>query len=147
MYVTTAFQETDTALMQQLRVASSYKWETWNALGVYSTTTGAVAFICHGTNWHVHPRLVCNFDQVWSLMFRPQKKTLQRTNQTVSLLDPLMKSKYLRQLRHNVERSLDLPLTEGDPKCQVKEQPTMPVLQGSTALPLVQWINGANPGF
>ena len=52
-----------------------------------------------------HNRLIANFDQVWSLNFRPRSSTLNPK-------DPVAKQKTLRQVRHRLELSLGLPLTE-----------------------------------
>ena len=82
----------------------------------------------------VHPRLVANFDQVWSLQFRPARTCLQRSTNYKGLKeDPLMRSKFLRQVRHNVERALDLDLTEPNPAHQMKENQLMPQIQGQAA--------------
>ena len=82
----------------------------------------------------VHPRLVANFDQVWSLQFRPARTCLQRSTNCKGLKeDPLMKSKFLRQVRHNVERALDLDLTEPNPAHQKKENQHIPQIQGQAA--------------
>lgn len=48
--------------------------------------------------------------------------------------DPLAKSLYMRQIRHNLERTMDLPLSESDPKAgnrvhEMKE----PLVQGGPA--------------
>lgn len=64
----------------------------------------------------VHPRLIGNFDQVWSMRFRPQRKTyMKESSLRGSTKDPHARSSMLRKIRHCLERSLDLPLTEPDP--------------------------------
>eukprot|EP00435_Cladocopium_sp_Y103_P048767 s531_g14.t1 len=72
-----------------------------------------------------HERLVANFDQVWSLAFRPRKSCLQK-RASFPVDDPLHKSRFLREVRHRVECCLDLELTETDPRTQVKESPDIP---------------------
>lgn len=47
--------------------------------------------------------------------------------------DPIMRSRLLRQIRHNVERSLDMEITEVDPRAQLKEEPSQPQVQGQAA--------------
>lgn len=65
-----------------------------------------------------HCRLVANFDQVWSLRHRPRSTTLQ-----VNKKDPIAKQRTLRQLRHRLELSLDMPLTESFEK---QDKPRVP---------------------
>ena len=89
----------------------------------------------------IEPRLVCNFDQVWSMRFRPHKRSLQKPpDQKHMARDPLARSMLLRRVRHNLERSLDLPLTKADPQVkQVKSQMAKPmVTEGSAASAMVQ---------
>ena len=83
----------------------------------------------------VHPRLVLNYDQVWSTAFRPARRTLQKDpSQRGVFKDPLYRSCMLKQIRHNVERSLDLPLTESDPSIKVlREHLPQPRIQGGAA--------------
>lgn len=50
-----------------------------------------------------HPRLVANFDQVWSTIFRPSRSCLQKKGTRSQ--DPLQRSAYLRRVRHQVERA------------------------------------------
>ena len=50
-----------------------------------------------------HPRLVANFDQVWSTIFRPNRSCLQKKGTRSQ--DPLQRSAYLRRVRHQVERA------------------------------------------
>ena len=57
-----------------------------------------------------HQRLVLNFDQVWQLQFRPNKKVLGKDQP--GMPDNLIRSMALRRLRHNVELALDLPISE-----------------------------------
>ena len=83
----------------------------------------------------VHERLIANFDQVWSTNYRPQKKTLQKPASWRNREnDPLTRSLYMRKVRHNLERSLDLPLTEDDPSApQVKTTASVPQVTGLAA--------------
>ena len=79
----------------------------------------------------VHERLICNFDQVWCTLFRPQKKCLQKSQTLKGLrTDPLARSMYSRKIRHNLERTLGLPLTEEDPKRTSCKELSDPVVQG-----------------
>ena len=82
-----------------------------------------------------HERLILNFDQVWSTLFRPQKACLQKAASLRNLQsDPHAKSLYMRQIRHNLERVLDLPLTEKDPKAgDFKHEPKRPMVTGMNA--------------
>ena len=106
---------------------------------------------------HCHPRLVANFDQVWTTLYKPNKRPLQKTNGKSALLasDPLASSAYLRRIRHNVERMLDCDFTEQDPATERKLEPDPPVLTGSKAstgsvdqwrvartLTTLSWIDG-----
>ena len=80
----------------------------------------------------VHPRLVANFDQVWSTIFRPERKTLQKSKP--GRPDPLNRSLLMRKVRHHIERSLDLPLTEADPGVKiVSASMRKPHVQGGVA--------------
>lgn len=87
-----------------------------------------------------HPQLVCNFDQVWCKIFRPQRKCLQKSSSLKGIpADPAARSICMRQVSHNLERSLDLPLTEPDPKAgHRRDKPREPELQGGS-----QHWNGA----
>jgi hypothetical protein len=82
-----------------------------------------------------HERLILNFDQVWSTLFRPQKACLQKAASLRNIQsDPLARSLYMRQIRHNLERALDLPLTETDPKAGTfRHEPSQPMLTGMHA--------------
>ncbi len=74
----------------------------------------------------IHPRLIMNFDQVWSTTFRPSKTSwMKSSNLRGQSKDPFIKSNLLRRIRHNVERALDLPLTEPDP-LQKEESTSLP---------------------
>ena len=77
-----------------------------------------------------HPQLCCNFDQVWSLMYAPKKRTLQlRESGTV---DDLSRSRSMRAIRHILERALDVPYTES----MVKDDnpcPPKPKVQGGAS--------------
>lgn len=76
----------------------------------------------------IHPRLIANADQVWTLLFRPHRKTLQKPASAKGLAkDPLAKSKALRQIRHNIERALDMQLTEPDPGVPQRNKEIKPV--------------------
>lgn len=71
---------------------------------------------------NIHPRLIGNFDQIWCTVFRPEKKCLQKQGSLRNIpRDPLSQSLYMRQIRHNLERALDLPLSEMDPKGSHKQ--------------------------
>ena len=106
---------------------------------------------------HCHPRLVANFDQVWTTLYKPNKKPLQKTDGKSAMLttDPLAANAYLRRIRHNVERMLDCDFTENDPATERKLEPDPPVLTGSKAstgtvdqwrvartLTTLSWIDG-----
>lgn len=82
-----------------------------------------------------HPRLIGNFDQVWSTIYRPQQKTLQKAASWRNIAkDPLCRSTYLRKVRHQIERSLELPLSETDPtRGPVKDTPSIPQVTGLAA--------------
>lgn len=60
-----------------------------------------------GTDYH--PLMLCNFDQVWSVLYRPQRVNLVKAD---GQYDELKKQMSARKLRHCLERCLDLPLTE-----------------------------------
>ena len=67
------------------------------------------------TQGNVHPRLVANFDQVWSLNYVPAKRVLTKPLGKVGdHPDPLFRSMAMRKLRFNLQSSMDLPLTEPD---------------------------------
>lgn len=68
-----------------------------------------VAFQVEGN--HCHPALVANFDQVWSLNWRPRKRTLVRKGGEDGV-DDIARSMSLRRARHCIERFLNRPLTE-----------------------------------
>ena len=74
-----------------------------------------------------HPQLVCNYDQVWSLLYTPRKKNLVIRK----AMDPLAKSRSLRAIRHCLERALHLPFTE--PMGQEIEGPQEPRIVGGAA--------------
>lgn len=61
-----------------------------------------------------HERLILNFDQVWSLRFRPRKHVLQQSSGQQPV-DQFGRSTVLRRAWHFIERALDLPLTESLP--------------------------------
>ncbi|CAK8998759.1 Malate dehydrogenase 2, partial [Durusdinium trenchii] len=55
-----------------------------------------------------HERMIANFDQVWSLLFRPAARNLMpKAN-----VDPDAKQRSFRHIRHCLERTLGLPYTE-----------------------------------
>lgn len=56
----------------------------------------------------IHPLLVGNYDQVWSLQYRPSRATLQRKEHA----DTFARHMSLRKLRHKIELALDLDVTE-----------------------------------
>ena len=56
----------------------------------------------------INAKLIANFDQVWSLNFRPRKKTLQQRPNS----DELSRSPSMRKIRHCFERVLNRPITE-----------------------------------
>ena len=84
---------------------------------------------------HCHPRLICNFDQIWCTLFRPNRKVLQKSATLRNVQnDDLARSLYMRQLRHSIEISLDLPISEPNPKDgQRKDAPSKPLVQGGAA--------------
>lgn len=54
-------------------------------------------------------RLLCNFDQVWSMNFRPRPRTLQK----VEGRDPMFsKRPSLKKVQHCFERCLERPFTD-----------------------------------
>ena len=83
----------------------------------------------------VHPRLVCNFDQVWSLRFRPKKDCYQKESSITTLTsDTLKRSMYLRKVRHQLEVTLGLPVTEKDPTIARRiDEPRKPLVTGGKA--------------
>ncbi|CAK9018622.1 unnamed protein product [Durusdinium trenchii] len=73
----------------------------------------------------IHPRLIANYDQVWSTNYRPAKRVLQKPGGARGLLrDPLSKSLAMRRIRHNIERCLNMDLTEEDPASTSVEEPS-----------------------
>ena len=61
----------------------------------------------------IHGRLLCNFDQVWSLLFRPCSRSLQsRATLAKPRADPYSTQLSLRKIRHCIERVMDLPIAE-----------------------------------
>lgn len=67
----------------------------------------------------IHPLMVANFDQVWSLMYRPATSTLQKRFHT----DPHSKSMSLRRLRHKIELAMDLQPTEAIDENRYRHRP------------------------
>eukprot|EP00438_Fugacium_kawagutii_P006999 Skav233396 [mRNA] locus=scaffold1038:269473:284136:- [translate_table: standard] len=102
-----------------------------------------------------HPQLVANFDQVWSLQYKPAKRVFQKKARVSQ--DPLSSSEYLRRIRHGVEQLLDWDFTEADPaQKQKKTEMKRPQLQGGHAskgmveqwrsprtVTTLSWIDGA----
>lgn len=68
-----------------------------------------------------HPRMIGNFDQVWSLLFRPSSSSLVKH----AHVDAHAKQMSFRKVRHCLERALGLPYSEcldkDDGDHQVKE--------------------------
>lgn len=60
---------------------------------------------------NVHSSLICNFDQVWSMNWRPRKRVLQKKNDD-GVNDPISKNLSLRKIRHAFERFMGGGLTE-----------------------------------
>ena len=89
--------------------------------------------LSHGHS--VHPRLICNFDQVWSLQFRPKRSCLQKDSALAGQRDDaLKKSHYLRKIRHNLEVAMNLPVTELNPsEKQLVQAPKPPQVSGGKA--------------
>lgn len=56
----------------------------------------------------IHPKMVANFDQMWSLLYRPASSSLTKRDK----VDPIAKQTSLRRIRHLVERNLGLAITE-----------------------------------
>ena len=62
----------------------------------------------------VNGQLLANFDQVWSLLYRPASRTLRQSS---SVPGQHSKEPSLRKIRHCIQRVMDLPLTESfEPK-------------------------------
>lgn len=59
----------------------------------------------------IDPRVMANFDQVWSMAWRPRKKTLQKKGGEDGV-DSIARSQQLRRARHLIQRFLDKPMTE-----------------------------------
>ncbi|CAK9055230.1 Malate dehydrogenase 2 [Durusdinium trenchii] len=79
------------------------------------------------------PRLVANFDQVWTTLFRPERKILQKST-PAGLKDPLVRSMAMRRVRHNLQRCLGLEFTETDPGVlTAKESLKQPRVSGGPA--------------
>lgn len=63
---------------------------------------------CKVAQGEFHERMIANFDQVWSLLFRPAARNLMpKAN-----VDPDAKQRSFRHIRHCLERTLGLPYTE-----------------------------------
>ncbi len=90
------------------------------------------AVIKHGC----HERLIANFDQVWTTLYKPQQRPLGRSTQTTVGPD---KTKFIKTVRHQVERMLDMEFTEQDPRTTQKTEPrTQQVTGGAAALGCVE---------
>lgn len=57
----------------------------------------------------IHPALVLNFDQVWSVVYNPKAKTIMKSSKP---FDELSKKKSLRSIRHVIERMLGMDHSE-----------------------------------
>ena len=69
----------------------------------------------------VSPLLCCNFDQVWSMNWRPRRRVLQHKGGPDGV-DPLMRQKSLRKVRHAFERLMGASATEQmNKKSAIKE--------------------------
>ena len=79
----------------------------------------------------IHPRLIINFDQVWTTRYRPSKSTLQRTR-AENPVDGVACNSYMKRLRHQVERVLDLEFSD---ECQASKSNinSLPQVQGGPA--------------
>lgn len=73
------------------------------------------------TSVSIHPLMVGNFDQVWSVLFKPKRTNLVKKT---ARHDEYSKSLAHRKLRHCLERCLGLPLSEA-----FGEQQELPVRQ------------------
>jgi len=87
------------------------------------------------TDLRYNSLLIGNFDQVWSLHYKPKKNVLAKSG---AVFDELKKQKAARRMRHCLERCLDLPLTE--PFGEMGKS-TVQQLQGGMAsnVPVEQW--------
>ncbi len=81
---------------------------------------------------NVHPRLIINFDQVWTTRYRPAKTSLQKTSAAGSQLDGAALDSRLKRLRHQVERVLDLEFSDEYP-CSKSSTMPLPEVQGGPA--------------
>ena len=77
-------------------------------------------------------RLLGNFDQVWSMQWRPRKQTLQRKGGPEGR-DMIARSQHLRSMRHCIERFLEMPLTETMSSEGVPAQVQPPLVRGQQA--------------
>lgn len=67
------------------------------------------SWVCHQISTGKYDgRLISNFDQVWSLQYRPRAKNLQQRPR----VDELSRSTALKKIRHCIERVLNLDFTE-----------------------------------
>ena len=89
-----------------------------------------------------HELLIGNFDQVWSLRFRPKRHVLQKQSSMSGqqMKDPLRNSMFMRRLRHNLELCLDLPVSEANPGAEPAVQKPPQVTGGKQAASMVdEW--------
>ena len=77
----------------------------------------------------VHPQMVGNFDQVWCVSFRSRPKSLQVSSAS---RDAHASHLRLRKLRHSMELSLDLPITEELPDAKRGRKLETPTVKGGT---------------
>ena len=76
---------------------------------------------------NISPQLIANFDQVWSVQYRPRKSILQHKG----AYDEHSRSTCKRRIRHRLERVLGLPFTEAS--ASTDTDPAPPTLQGGKA--------------
>ena len=58
-------------------------------------------------------QLVANFDQVWTVLFEPEKKIISKASQCAGqMADPLRRSKVKRSIRRQMQEKCGLPLTD-----------------------------------
>ena len=88
------------------------------------------------TKGDIHPRMVANYDQTWSVLYRPVRSCLQQKTKG----DELSKHLSKRKIRHVLERCMGLDLTEslGPDENPVAKTPS--VTGGKTATcPVESW--------
>ena len=67
----------------------------------------------------VNSKLVCNFDQVWSCLYEPMRKTLWKTNEQ-GRKDPLSKFPLRQKIRASLQKHFGQPVEERNRKWKVK---------------------------